>query len=536
MALTAMPTHPSNLYLFGPAASLMPGLDGPSDESTHLTRAERLAYADLIAERAIDGVDAFIDHAGGDRLPIPANGNTQFVPDKALRTGRIVYVMVDKEGNFLPVVEMQWDAPQTREVMRDMIENGEPYGFSLGTDCERPWGYAKNKRLTHIGITKIPQYGDRATGTGTWSQVTTASLATLAEQLRPIMDEPGMYVPPAMRRAFATAPATNPPHSLSSGRQDQGHRSSALVSVGATRMSESIVTPPAPPAGAAAAPPPPEPLEKATALRELEALSSTVEGTWSKLPTTLKAEDFLAALDAKDRIASIIERAKLGFGAVPPRTITSTILLDKAIAHYNKYLDLGLEETYKGEPESCKTAAAKMLETPAQSRPFTTSILATGNTILLRSQAAEEATLQAEVQERKKKEAEVEAKKQVEATAREAKLLEEVAQAKKRVLEVEAAAESNKRRRVEDEQPATGTALSVGATRGADRVNTARAFISGTTPTAMRNAFPAASLNPLLLPSGSKEHAYFLHMQKQMPAYTNLSIPIDGQVTGAYDS
>jgi hypothetical protein len=97
----------------------------------------------------------------------------------AARIGRLDAAMVDCHGSLIVVGQTYAHLPETRALIDGINTRGEKWGLVPG-------------RPGHVGITQCPEGG-------CWLHAGARSMRGLLPELRRCMDEPGMYVPRAMR-------------------------------------------------------------------------------------------------------------------------------------------------------------------------------------------------------------------------------------------------------------------------------------------------------------------------------------------------
>lgn len=169
-----------------------------------LTVLERIAFVDALGDGTAGFLPLCIDHAGGDQHPPdPARGDmTPFEVPGSLVTGRVVHAAVRQNGQLLIIGEMFFERPESRQIIAD-IEAGHYWGVSLCTnltmDADMTTVYSK--RVTHIGVTKDPEFGAE----NTWIHLAATNWPAFYRELATnfIAKEPNMYMSAGLRAMVA---------------------------------------------------------------------------------------------------------------------------------------------------------------------------------------------------------------------------------------------------------------------------------------------------------------------------------------------
>lgn len=237
------------MYTIGIVQGHHPNADGPANETFFFTPDENCTLIDTIASGEHPDVDVYEEHGGGENhmgntsmlsyAEACKRGTEYYTLPKSKRLGRMVEGLCDVEGNLHAVLQLYHENPRVREIIKG-INNGEKYGLSIGVDAEKlPGGRLRNKRFSHVGLTKLPEYGGNPALTydpkephlfGTWLHHGTVSYEGMDRILADkYLTLPGMYAAQKTRDRLAAR--------LSPG---------ANVSVGASRPridSPSLITP-----------------------------------------------------------------------------------------------------------------------------------------------------------------------------------------------------------------------------------------------------------------------------------------------------
>lgn len=170
-----------------------------------LTLSERINFVDELANGTIAFLPLCIDHAGGDQVPAPASASTDRTPFEvpgALVIGRTVHGLVRHNGQLLTVGEIFYERPESRQLIEG-IQAGERWGVSLCTNLvmDRAQTTVLSKRVTHIGITRDPEFGDE----NTWIHLAAMSWPAFYEKLATdfVAKEPNMYMSARLRELVA---------------------------------------------------------------------------------------------------------------------------------------------------------------------------------------------------------------------------------------------------------------------------------------------------------------------------------------------
>jgi hypothetical protein len=233
-----------------------PSADGPSDATLFFTGDEKRILVDLFGANEHPEVHIVEEHGGGEaymgntstlRYEDAVKQKTEYysIPLEK-RIGRVAELLCDRENNLHGVIELNHENPRVHEIMGE-IKKGAKYGLSIGVDAEKlPGGRVQNKRFTHVGLTKQPEYGGDPELTfdpaepnlfGTWLHHAAVSHSGMDEILATrYLSRPGMYAPQRMRDRVTK-------------------RQAVPVSVGASRFdSASLIRPETAPAPVTSAP------------------------------------------------------------------------------------------------------------------------------------------------------------------------------------------------------------------------------------------------------------------------------------------
>jgi hypothetical protein len=200
-----------------------PSADGPSDETHFFTGDEKRTLVDLVGANQHPEIYVYEEHGGGEKHM----GNTSmlryedalkhkseyFTVPLEKRLGRVAELLCDRENNLHGVMEYNHENPRVHEIMEE-IRGGAKYGLSIGLDAEKlPGGRLQNKRFTHVGLTKQPEYGGDPALTfdpaepnlfGTWLHQAAISHAGMDEILATkYLSLPGMYAAQRTRDRIA---------------------------------------------------------------------------------------------------------------------------------------------------------------------------------------------------------------------------------------------------------------------------------------------------------------------------------------------
>ncbi len=159
-----------SLFTIGVAQNHPPSANKPPDETLFFTIPEQEALVDEFGENKHPEVYVVDEHAGAEKtmadapksyLEAVATGQTDMsfaIPPEA-RIGRVVELLSYK-GNLIPVMEHFHENPRTPEIVEDIRSGKKKYGLSVGVDTTRSFGKVHQKRLTHMGFTVDPEFGD----------------------------------------------------------------------------------------------------------------------------------------------------------------------------------------------------------------------------------------------------------------------------------------------------------------------------------------------------------------------------------------
>lgn len=223
------------MFFIGAAQPHMAQVDGPADATTMLIHTERQAFCDKLASGEHPDVDIVVDHAGGEKgmADVKRWQDVQggaFKVESQKRIGRLHEAFMDEHKNLHVVGELFYNRPETRAIIEGINKKEgagkEDWGLSLCTDLGRTFGHAHNKHVSHIGITRNPDYGEE----GTWLHEGTQSSAKLDDLLREYTARPGYYFAEATRRRY---------HGGDAG----GSGGPTRLSVAATASKSSLLTP-----------------------------------------------------------------------------------------------------------------------------------------------------------------------------------------------------------------------------------------------------------------------------------------------------
>lgn len=246
------------MFVVGTAQPYYPQASGPSDGTYFLTLEERRRFADDLTERRLDEIPVVLEHAGaerafGDAADIGRPGGRPFRVPNEKRIGRASEAVVDRHGHLIIASELFYNTPELKEVVEGINTRGEVWGYSLCTDAERPdLGVVRNKRVTHLGLTRDPAYGtgnDKGGG-ATWLHAARTTAQGIEEVLGEYANEPGMYVPEPIRRRLAAgrrppaaatvvsvgATAAPPPRGQRDSESESPHIIPPLSSPGSTAL------------------------------------------------------------------------------------------------------------------------------------------------------------------------------------------------------------------------------------------------------------------------------------------------------------
>jgi hypothetical protein len=354
--------EPTELYVYGTGLHHDP-VEGdlPPTDTLYLTRDEKRHIADAQAE--------------GTYREVPVNWN-----HTGPRIGRVMHSTVSGSGRFMPVVQLFWDRPETRQVL-ERLKRGERLGYSLGV------GYQKDdasktvhdKHLDHIAITDEPEFGAE----GTWLERYALSPNGIVNEMAPYLRDDAMYVPRALRERYAPLLASRVPAKAAfalgdaaetkpSGSKSGAQPHGALVSaqrlaIASRRMAtpaETVTTTEAaavPPVAAApaATPAPSVPVTVDEFLRECNELNRLVSDSFTKAPESLDKAKWWAAQEAAKRYETAMEKANFrNFSQWPPEYKESYNKLQHYLSIYNDYLKQVLTEEHGNDEAAIREATA----------------------------------------------------------------------------------------------------------------------------------------------------------------------------------
>jgi uncharacterized membrane protein YgcG len=237
------------LHVIGILQGHFEELDGPDENTLYLTRREKHKFTDDVGSGKYGSVFVVVDHADGEKTMLEAekaaaSGNENlglFVAPPEKQIGLLHETMVDPAGNLHGSIELFHHRPETKQIMDD-INKGIPWGLSVCTDYEKLPGRTLKKRISHIGITKNPEFGPDSR---TWLFHATTSASTLNDIMRNhYLNFPGMYVAKETRKRYGLPESSSGSPSGSpagSGNSVQGLPSPhvTFMSAGATRPTTS---------------------------------------------------------------------------------------------------------------------------------------------------------------------------------------------------------------------------------------------------------------------------------------------------------
>lgn len=166
--------------------------------ATH-TIDERYEFANANGDRKTGHIPVCLDHAGG---LIDDTMETFTVPsDKQI--GRLVDTFVRDDGQMLHSLEIFHEYPDIVHMIKEDVKAGRPWGVSLGKDVKvaNDRFDILGKDITHIGITRNPQYANAKHG-ATWINLLEETPADFYSKLKEkLLDrEPNIYMAPQTRQ------------------------------------------------------------------------------------------------------------------------------------------------------------------------------------------------------------------------------------------------------------------------------------------------------------------------------------------------
>lgn len=170
---------------------------GLREHTTMLTEIERLDFVKDLASGKLGVLPLCIDHAGGDDPNNAAlrDGEPFEVPGYLI-IGRVVHGIVRPNGQLLTVNEHYHERPETKAIIKD-LNSGRAWGVSLCTNLVMKADMTKiySKKVTHVGVTRDPEYGDH----NTWIHLAATNWPAFYAQLAElIVREPGWYMSDAL--------------------------------------------------------------------------------------------------------------------------------------------------------------------------------------------------------------------------------------------------------------------------------------------------------------------------------------------------
>jgi len=193
------------MYFVGTAQTHTPDADGPSEGTTFLTRQEKMLLADDLTEGRSGDIHIVVDHADGEKMMANAKHWSEspgaFVTPTQKRIGKMHEAFVDDKGDLVVTGELFYHRPETKAIIDGINGKGDKYekwGLSLCTDLGRSYGRVESKQVSHLGITRDPEFGEE----GTWLHHAFLSPASLNEYLEACVTRPNYYFPEKMRARY----------------------------------------------------------------------------------------------------------------------------------------------------------------------------------------------------------------------------------------------------------------------------------------------------------------------------------------------
>ncbi len=417
-------------YLIGIGQPLTEDAKCPPSETTHFTPEERRALVDAFGNDSHPEVYVVEDHAGGeDYMDTAANtyeeaaqaGSQLFDLPTEKRLGRVLELILDRDWNIHPVVQLFHEKPRSREIVDEISAGKGLYGFSLGTDIAKNFGEVVSKRFAHLGLTKNPEYGSEPgqtvdplkPGSGTWLHDGTFSHEGIDKIIATkYLSKPGTYVAKrTLERVKRFMPLVNQSIGASRPASDStvligGEQTTPPPTVPATMSTPDAakIETPAPLAETPAVVPPPQENNNDDYVRVRDAvlLAKQTNDDATAFIANLKPGNHAALEQAQalyDRLTGAINEGKLVgkrecvpyYGNIAKlsnyleETKAQLKVLSKEIAKGNQRY----EEVFQG-----------MIEHPLDFGPILQSIMATGDAIS--NQRTVEAAHKEEVIQRKK--------------------------------------------------------------------------------------------------------------------------------------
>lgn len=186
--------------------------DGYGVVTTLLTRGDRVILAQDASDSKLGHIPCVIDHAGANMQGKSPKAPGFFKVPPEMVIGRLIAALVRANGHLLVIGELYAERSETQMIMKDLISGKHRWGVSLCTDYmeHATTRRISDKRVSHVGITKNPEYGDE----GTWFHIVSGSKKFFYDKLDEniIRNEPGMFVPDSLREIIKRArnPGTVP--------------------------------------------------------------------------------------------------------------------------------------------------------------------------------------------------------------------------------------------------------------------------------------------------------------------------------------
>jgi hypothetical protein len=172
---------------------------GDAEGTPALTIDERRQLAVEMGNRKAGFIPVCMGHAGGefaeDAVKFDVPGDKQI--------GRMLDAFVMPDGNLLNSIEIFHEYPEIAKMLKDdMVSKRKKWGASLGVDVYTDAEGKKivGKKISHIGITDDPQYGN-ADQNATWIHLAAETPAAFYRELKKqVLDKhPGIYMPEETR-------------------------------------------------------------------------------------------------------------------------------------------------------------------------------------------------------------------------------------------------------------------------------------------------------------------------------------------------
>jgi hypothetical protein len=178
----------------------------PPDKTTQMTLEEKCQFVDELSAGKCGDLYAVVDHAGGEKTMANAKhwseSNSTFRESPEQRIGRAHEAFVDPEGHLHGILHLWHDRQPTQGIADDLV-NQNLWGFSLCTDVKRfsedgkEW--VEDKRISHVGVTRTPEYGEE----GSWVRHVGFSADALDRTLLKYAEQPGYYFSKQTRERLA---------------------------------------------------------------------------------------------------------------------------------------------------------------------------------------------------------------------------------------------------------------------------------------------------------------------------------------------